>query len=264
MHAHDKYTDEKFLKTNQHIITKSSWKADMKHDFQSYIQNKQSSIHNIDNKLLHFNEVKPTKKEVHELVNDIGNILINSASSCGLIKEYKLSYKNRVRKRDEKIWFNAECKIARENYLKAKFNYRCDKNSVNKENLKQMSKMYKKILNKSYNKYIREKQNKMRHLNQGDSRSFWKIINKVDDLHSKTNKDNCSMEEFVNHFEKLSFKDEYEIHESGKSFECNVTNDYINKDFKKKKSKNNKCPGDDNIFNEYIKHAMPYLLNYLI
>ena len=73
-----------------------------------------------------------SKEQVNKVVCDISNILTESAGSCDLIKTFKIKNCNCMKEKyDQRVWFNADCKMLRENYLKAKYNYRCDKCNEN-------------------------------------------------------------------------------------------------------------------------------------
>ena len=255
-------------------ITKSIWKSDKKDNFKEAVASKMEVIQEINQQIGEFDYTNITKEQINDIVTKISNIMLDSATSCKLVKKVGTKNNNvqNFKKNKDKKWFNQDCKLARENYLKAKFNYRCDKCVENKQNLKKASKLYKSTIIRNHNKYIRQQQDKIRSLNLNDSRSFWQLINNTDNRSRECNKTNveCSLNKFVKHFENLSFNSNHgSIGDSTTCFKLpTVENEFINHKFSEneislaiRKLKVNKCAGNDNILNEYIKYCMNSLLS---
>ena len=168
--------DSSFIRST--TVTKATWNIKEKGNFQRYLNSQSDKIKEIENEISNLFTDQTSKEQVNKVVCDISYILTDSAGSCDLIKTFKIKHGNRMKEKyDKKVWFNADCKMLRENYLKAKYNYRCDKCNENEVKLKSASKLYKKTINKAHNKYIKDQQDKMRKLNVNDSSGFWKLIN---------------------------------------------------------------------------------------
>ena len=134
---------------------------------------------------------------------------------------------------------------------------------LDKANLKEASKNYKKVMNFHINKYNQNMQDKLRKLKSTNPKEYWKIINSVN-----KNKDSDKMgvgtlyEFFKNLNEQCNDgSDDVNIN-IDISDDDELLNSYITKgEIKKciKSLKNNKSSANDRIINEYIKNTSELL-----
>ena len=112
------------------------------------------------------------------LVNELGNIFTNSASKAFGTCPVKSSYgseKNRNDKND-KPWFDRECRAARQNFRKYKRLYKLNNSFQNRSNMTHAEKNYKKMMDEKYKKYIQKLSNDINDASKKDPKEFWKFF----------------------------------------------------------------------------------------
>ena len=111
--------------------------------------------------------------------NDIGNIFKDNATiSFGTTKRY---FRKKKQHKNERPWFNRECRVARNVYHNTRRLYNRYKSDHNKKNLlKTVSKNYKHTISKRIKSYDNERINKLRDLRSSNPKEYWKILNASD------------------------------------------------------------------------------------
>ena len=110
-----------------------------------------------------------SQSDVDCVVNDIGNIFKDSATiSFGTIKR---NFK-KVKNKNERPWFNRECRVARNVYHNTRRLYNRYKSEHNKNLLKTVSKNYKRTISKSIKSYDNARINKLRDLRSSNPKEY--------------------------------------------------------------------------------------------
>lgn len=158
-------------------------------------------------------------------------------------------------RRVSKPWFNLDCLEKRKMYRNAKKNYRLSKSIQEREAMIRSSKGYKKAINKAVKEHKQVVIKKLRNLKKSDPKEYWKILSG----HKPKEKNVLPIDEFFEHFRDLGNVAEEDdtsqqdvlLANSNETLNGLFTHEEIAKAIKR--LPNNKCPGIDNILNEYIK-----------
>ena len=67
-------------------ITKSIWKSDKKDNYKETVASKMEVIQEINLQIGEFDYTKITKEQINDVVTKISNIMLDSATSCKLVK----------------------------------------------------------------------------------------------------------------------------------------------------------------------------------
>ena len=171
-------------------------------------------------------------------------------------------------------WFGKNCRIARNKFHTAKYQYKLRKNEENKNNLRLKSKEYKSIMNKYNYEFKTKKASKLKTLGKTNPKVFWKILNG-----KKHNNVKATLSDCFDHFSKINYNvnaDRDNNLENNNQPPHNSTqnqeNDSIDEDLNNpitameiektvRKLKNNKSNGADDILNEHIKSTLPSMIN---
>ena len=132
--------------------------------------------------------------------------------------------------------------------------------NINKKALKIASRNYKKTMNTHINQFKKKMQTKLRNLKVENPKEFWKIINSID---QDNDEQNINLDTLYNLFKTLnenndSADEDNEINlqfidDHDEILNSSITESEILRCIKS--LKNNKCPANDNILNEYLKHS---------
>jgi hypothetical protein len=114
-----------------------------------------------------------TPEQVNGIVNDLGNVLLNAASST-FGQNLRRKKGNSGNKRNNKPWFNGECKVKRDEFHNARKKYASSKTPENKTLLNTRAKEYCLLLNANYKKYTEKCSDKLRSLSKTNAKAFWK------------------------------------------------------------------------------------------
>jgi hypothetical protein len=87
-----------------------------------------------------------TPEQVNGIVNDLGNVLLNAASST-FGQNLRRKKGNSGNKRNNKPWFNGECKVKRDEFHNARKKYASSKTPENKTLLNTRAKEYRLVKN---------------------------------------------------------------------------------------------------------------------
>ena len=203
------------------------------------------------------------QRVIDDLAEGIRGIFMDAASSSGLISTVRHRKQNA---RDSKAWFDESCRELRKEYMDSKKKYKSDRSVVNKLAYNELGRRYKMYCRKTKFKYQIEFNKKLQTLKSKNSRQYWKLLNQ-----GKTKKkSSISTEEFMRHFEKLSFQNI----EDRDSFDPSIVTHSINEDLNKpftvnelakqvKKLKVNKAHGKDDVLNEFLKYSPPQVIEML-
>lgn len=238
------------------------WCADKADDFRNNIQ--MSAVCEIENELNVLSSCIDNicKDNISKIAKDICTVFVNTARETFGMSKHVDNFSN---EKSSKPWFNRVCRTARRKYHLAKRLYNRNNSTDNKENLKVLSKQYKRTMDgciKDYKKTITKKLVNLRSTNPKD---YWKI------LHGSRRDEKCAVS-IDDMFQFL--KDMNEGCENGES---NIDNpdfigtcmydDILNGEISDeeivaavKKLKNSKAAGYDLIVNEHISSTLSVFL----
>ena len=142
-------------------------------------------------------------------------------------------------------------------------------NTLQTHQKKQLTKKHMKLIRKEKRKYFDEVNEKIKFLKTSNQSAYWKIINqgkknkKVGDIPSNT---------VFSHFAELNFNNETRnINDDTPIIQNENVNEAINKSITEDEIikhisslKNNKCPGIDNILNEFLKYCPEELIPVIV
>ena len=186
------------------------------------------------------------------------------AKEINIVKEGKKSKPKRRVKRDTKNWFNNDCLMLRNDYIRVKNVYKSNKTQVNKDKYIAKGKVYKRMISKTKKMYVKQFEKDIRNLRSSNPKEYWNIVNRS--ASSKSVVDKVSKESFLKHFRKLSQKKVDTTNDVEQDFDLGrinrESNQFINNLFsvdeirlQVNKLKTNKASGVDLIINEFIKHS---------
>ena len=223
-------------------------------------------MNDIENNLIDLSSRIDTicKVNVDSVAKDICKVFITAAETTFGTRKANHLPQN---KKCNKPWFNAECKIARNNFHLAKQEYNKHKTEDNIKNVRKMSKEYKKVMDCSIRNHTCNVARKLRQLRTTNSKEYWKILNSTN-TDSKCTADINDMFLF---FKRVNEGDENDDNAENLDDVTNVDNEYsdvlLNSPILEdeiiaavKKLKNGKAPGYDNIVNEHISSSLHILL----
>ena len=199
-----------------------------------------------------------TTEDLNSIVVQISNLFTNAAQ-----KSFKTSRAYLQKSNLDKLWFGTECKNARDAYHKAKSSHQKSPSVMNKQELQNKSRKYKRTMNKHIRKHKFQTKQKLRKLNKHKPKEFWKIIN---NLEKKSEDASLPINQFYEYFKELNaLPDTHEniepninIHDNDEIINSPITREEITKCAKQ--LKNNKAFGNDNILNEHIKTTLALML----
>ncbi|KAL4234936.1 hypothetical protein ACF0H5_006578 [Mactra antiquata] len=140
------------------------------HDVIETIYNSLSSLEQNG----HFNQ-----ETANATVNMISELFLNASKPAfGTYHNNNINENSGMNTKENKLptWFGSQCTKARRNFHKARYLYKIRKTDINKEHLKQTSKIYKRTLNKYNNKSKSKTIKQLRNLKHSDPSKFWKIL----------------------------------------------------------------------------------------
>ena len=114
-------------------------------------------------------------EDLNSIVVQISNLFTNAAQ-----KSFKTSRAYLQKSNLDKPWFGTECKNARDAYHKAKSSHQKSPSVMNKQELQNKSRKYKRTMNKHIRKHKFQTKQKLRKLNKHKPKEFWKIINNLE------------------------------------------------------------------------------------
>ncbi|XP_062608016.1 uncharacterized protein LOC134269832, partial [Saccostrea cucullata] len=199
--------------------------------------------------------------DINKVAKDICNIFTKSAKeSFGI---YSTGQYSKDKERN-KPWFNRECKTARRKFHLAKRMHNLCKSEENKQNLRETSRSYKKVMDNSIRKYKADLTRKLMQLRTTNTKAYWKILNST----NKESKSAVNIGEVfkylksINECNNVADDDAFDLSdrepESGES-----SNDILNGEISESeiieavnKLKNGKASGIDCIVNEHISSTL--------
>ena len=263
--SHNKSNTQDSVNKNN---TYAGWNSNKADDFTQVLHNDNSNVvlNELNTLIDNINTDSVTPDQVNGIVNDLGNVLLNAASST-FGQNQRRKKGNSV---NNKPWFNGECKVKRDEFHNARKKYASSKTPENKILLNTRAKEYRLVLNANYQKYTEKCSDELRSLSKTNTKAFWKTVHKFSNR--KKEDPSVEIETFYDYFKKLNAGDEdvndhdeinineicdnpiYDEILNGKITELEITEAI-------RKLKNNKAPGTDNILNEYLKHSSPLLIS---
>ncbi|KAL4238685.1 hypothetical protein ACF0H5_003392 [Mactra antiquata] len=190
-------------------------------------------------------------------VSMISELFLNgSKQAFGTYHNNNINENSGMNTKENKLptWFGSQCTKARRNFHRARYLYKIRKTDINKEHLKQTSKIYKRTLNKYNNKSKSKTIKQIRNLKHSDPSKFWKILRGNNSKQCDANLDDLyTFFRDVNDTFIKTETDAMPIH-------TDSSNEHINSRITEKEIEsavkslnNNKACGYDNIVNEHIK-----------
>ena len=137
-----------------------------------------------------------TTEDLNSIVVQISNLFTNAAQ-----KSFKTSRAYLQKSNLDKPWFGTKCKNARDAYHKAKPSHRKSPSVMNKQELQNKSRKYKRTMNKHISKHKFQTKQKLRKLNKHKPKEFWKIMN---NLEKKTEDASLPINQFYEYFKELN------------------------------------------------------------
>ena len=250
------------IKSNTYV----RWNTKKSTEFTHVLDNEKLTVlQQIEHTLNDIDTQSITQNQVNELVNEIGKVFLDTASTV-----FGSIGKKQVKTDTEKPWFNRECKNKRDEFHRLRKIYRNIKTLENKTNMNRSARDYRKLLHNNYKKYQENCADELRSLSRSDTKAFWKTLHKF----SNKQKVNPQVDigTFYEYFKNLNSGDEHE-EELDDSFIVNICDNSVYNEILNgsiieleiseaiKSLKNNKAPGTDNILNEYLKYSTPTLIS---
>jgi hypothetical protein len=205
--------------------------------------------------------------EIHHCLDD-ENVSVSDANkkiTSVLLQAAKLSlgcrapYQKKVsRIKNQKPWFNANCRQKRRSYFKARRKCRLHNSSFNRHTLMLASKEYKLAIRSAERNLTKQWHKDLRKLKKCNSKEYWRKVN-------SEIRPTCpiSLDHLYDHFQSLNSEKNCD---DANKFDIDFTLDYdmdvlnapisqeeVNKALNRLKS--GKSPGDDLIRNEYLKNS---------
>lgn len=230
---------------------------------------KEEFIFNLDDEII--NDVDINLQQALENIPNVNNEVVNDfCSKIGniLIESKTKSFENKVfntGNTNNKRWFGAQCQSARRKYHLAQKINQNNPSPINKQNLKDASRSYKRTMNYHLNKFNNSIQEKLRKLKSNSPKEYWKVINS---LERKNEDDKISIDILYNFFKDIN-ENEHNNEQQANDINIDITDDdeILNSWITEsevlrciKSLKNNKCSGNDNIINEYLKSSVTKML----
>ena len=249
------------LATNN--IFKSMWKNESKDHFKKSFDMGKINLFSL--KVFQANPDDITHGTMDRLTNLLNNIFLEPAKITGMHKELN-KRPNKPIKKNNKPWYNKQCKLSTKGYIKFKKQLSKPPNENEKSQLNALAKTHRKLIRKVRRAYNSELNDKLKILKTKGQKEFWQILNQG----KKTvRRGNIPLSDLQNHFSALG-ADQRTNKEPITEPQNQQTNGPLNVPFTLeelvkhiKKLKNNKTPGIDYILNEFIKYC-PEELHYAI
>ena len=217
-----------------------------------------------------------TGEQCEEGLAKISN-LVRKAANVKISHKMKSKKRNRVNRNNSKVWFSDEL-----SELKNQLNAAGKKliKSCNDFNLRQtfskLKKRYKAAIKCTKRKFKQELYNKLENLNEENPKEYWSLFEKLKDCQNDSNtREECPIDdkEWIDHYTKLFGPRQYDkdivdrIHDEINELIDSNDDSFLNLPIRtdeiheaSKYLKNNKAVGLDQISNEMIKCAIPFIL----
>ena len=154
---------------------KFEWDKSKMEDYQNSFDRNKLQI--ISNKLSTVNISDITDDTIQEIADDFKNMIIESAKATGMCKQIPI-HKSTKKQKQNKPWFNTNCKESVKNYKKVKKSISKLNNIERKKELKKCSQKHMKLIRKEKRKYDKEQNKKLKLLKSTNPGKYWQIINK--------------------------------------------------------------------------------------
>jgi len=219
----------------------------------------------------HKNGQQVTVENINSVVDQIGKLYDDTAKSILGLRHNRNYHTGRGSTRntyrEQKPWFDDNCKKKRANFHKARKVYNLFKNDINRDQLNKTSREFKRALNNGFMNYQNKIAKDIRDASKNDPKKFWQIINRCSEKR-KTDSD-ISLEELYNYFKEMNSYEENDAEHVPNANDINldVRNEILDAPITASeiesvitKLQNNKAAGVDNITNEYIKFTLHIML----
>jgi hypothetical protein len=180
----------------------------------------------------------------------------------------KKKNKNNTLKKENKSWFDLECRFARQNYRKLKKCFKCLTSPQNRLAMIHAEKHYKHTLDRKYKNYRKKFSEGIQNLSRNNPKEFWKLLNKD----KRKKQPNIEIDKLYDFFsQNLNIRDICDGNDGLPEFNIlqnEPINEHINAYISKEeilkciqKLKNEKACGEDEIINKYIKSTSNQFIN---
>ncbi|KAJ8024120.1 hypothetical protein HOLleu_36756 [Holothuria leucospilota] len=234
-----------------------NWNDTKKNDFLAAL-----NVNDMERISLAIDSNDSSQRRIDGIPDMFHNLFFDAAEKTEMIKRRKPCY---FANRTNKPWFTVKCKEMKSRYVKAKNLHKSINNALSEENLKKLSRDYKKVMKIAKRDYFNKVHKEIRSIKISDPKQYWKVINGAS---PKTIVQGISMEDF-----KLFFEDLCRCDRIAQTLPDNYllsSNDFLNKDIcieevteQVRKLRNSKAPGIDGLINEFLKYSPTLVLENL-
>ena len=200
---------------------------------------------------------------MNDFCSKIVNIFLESKETSFENKHFAAINNNNKR------WFGRQCQSARRKYHIARKIKRRHPSTTNHRKLKEASQSNKQKMNFHIKKFNRNIQEKLRKLKIKNPKEYWNIINSLDRNNENSSIDLDTLSNFfkdMNVNKNTNDEEENEINiditDDDEILNSWITEAEILKCIRS--IKNNKCSGNDQIINEYLKNSIGKMLSIYI
>ena len=230
--------------------TIEQWNPNKKDDFLFNFS--LEDLDKLNEQILEAQKRESTQADINLICESFNSLILSTAE-----KSFGKTTGKTFNNGNSTSWFGTECKKARKQFHKARYQFKLRKSYENKERLKMTSNSYKRALKKSHAKFKHDNVQRLKKLKTTNPRKFWKLLNgeKKDEIETDP-------QLFFEFFQNVNFDkncDNEQPYQAPDDATNNI-NEEINSRITEneikstiKKLKNNKASGIDLILNEHLK-----------
>ena len=199
---HDSQEPERNSGTSSNSYDSYRWKEELKDQCYESLTLNSGSLSQIV-----FSDIEKSQDGIDNYVESFTSNLMdiispffcnshNSNNTCDRTRSKTTRYK------DDKPWFNYECKRLRSIYISSLYTFNRDKNVENHQILIMSKRQYKRLENKLKRKYKRQEGDMIATLRKSDPKKYYKLFQK-----KRAKNSDVSLSEFFEHFRNLVTND---------------------------------------------------------
>ena len=159
----------------EYVPIYSRWDDDKKNDFNTKFDSTQ--IEEATQILDRLMNGRPDQTEIDNITETISNIPISAGLEIGISKQIINTGNTKETKKENKPWFDRECQIRRDLYIKIRNRLKKVKSFQNIAALKNESKAYKKFMNRKRHTFNKKMHEKLRKLKTTKPKEYWNLLN---------------------------------------------------------------------------------------
>ena len=247
-------------KTNVEISRKIIWDNAKVDDFKNSLANENDYIEKLTTDV--------SNESIDDVVKNFSHFLHDKAFDI-FGKTYSNNKINH-NKRNNKKWFDDNCKNAKHEFKRARNLFNRDKNDQSRVIFTRARTKYNRAKNKAQKCFKQEEGRRLNDMAKKDSRKFWKHIKKS---YKKTNSPSTSLnvEQLHDHFKTLFGEQTEPNANTEPNRDMNPNDEILDFEFTESELRtavfsqnNNKSPGIDNIPSEIIKASYAFISPFLL